>query len=86
MDTVTTKLQREPGEHRKILLRIPLELLEQAGIEPWADVVMRVEGTRLVVEALQQDTDLMDMYAEEFVAGYAGELRALGDDACRPTD
>ncbi len=79
------KLIREPGDPRVVHLRLSTELLSRTQIEPWAEVVVRVEGTRLVIEAVQEDTDRMEMFAEEFVAGYRGALRALGDGSCPRT-
>jgi len=86
MDMYVAKLIREPGTNRNVLLRVPVVALERAQIEPWAEVAMFVEPGRIVIETVQEGLEIMEMYAEEFVAEHAGLLQRLGDDECFPTE
>ena len=80
----TSKLVRDKHDPHMIVVKVPIAMIRAAQIEPTSDILIRTKGQSLVVEAIQADTEWMEVHAEDFVAQHRDLFRQLHDNREKP--
>lgn len=77
MNPTVIRLQRAEDETMDVVIRIPIELVRKAHLESNGEVTVRAQSGRLIVEALEVNTEWMEIHAEEYATSHRELLLAL---------
>lgn len=77
MNPTVIRLQRVEDETMDVVIRLPIELVRKAHIESNGEVTIRAQSGRLIIEALEVNTEWMEIHAEEYVVSHRALLQAL---------
>lgn len=80
----TSKLVRDKNDPNLIVIRVPISMIRAAQIEPSSEILIRTKEHTLLVEAIQADTEWMDVHAEDFVTVHRDLFRKLCDLTEKP--